>query len=57
MGTEANVTYSGHSFDMATYITSEAAVNYMAAAALAGFAVGVDEDNIVDGIANYEPKI
>ena len=24
---------------------------------LRGFAVGVDEDNIVDGIANYEPKV
>ena len=57
MGTEVNVTYSGHSFDMATYITNEASVNYMAAAALTGFAVGVDEENIVDGIANYEPKV
>ena len=56
MGTEANVTYSGHSFDMATYITGESAINYMAAAALTGFAIGVDTDNIVDGIANYEPK-
>ena len=56
MGTETNVTYSGHSFDMATYITGEAAVNYMAAAALTALAVGIDEDNIIDGIANYEPK-
>ena len=55
-GTEANVTYSGRSFDIATYIAGEAAVNYMAAAALTGFAVGADVDNIVDGIANYEPK-
>ena len=57
MGTETNVTYSGRSFDMATYVANEAAVNYMAAAALAGFAIGADIDSIVDGIANYEPKI
>ena len=56
MGAETNVTYSGHSFDMATYITSEAAINYMAAAALTGFALDANEENIVDGIANYEPK-
>ncbi len=55
-GTEVNVTYSGRSFDMATYITGEAAINYMAAAALTSFAIGIDIDNIIDGIANYEPK-
>ncbi|MCR5572180.1 MAG: hypothetical protein K6F57_00175, partial [Candidatus Saccharibacteria bacterium] len=56
MGTEVNVTYSGRSFDMATYIADETAVNYMAAAALTGFALGADIDNIVNGIADYEPK-
>jgi len=55
MGTEANFTYSGHSFDVATYISGEASVNYMAAAALTAFALDASEENIVDGIANYEP--
>ena len=56
MGTEVNVTYSGRSFDMATYITGEASINYMAAAALAGLAIDFSTDDIVDGIAYYEPK-
>lgn len=55
-GTEANFTYGTDSFDVATYLTSEAAVSYMAAATLTALAVGVDVDTIVDGIANYEPK-
>ena len=56
MGTEANYTYSGHSFDTATYITGEPSVNYMAAAALTALALDYTTDNIVDGIADYEPK-
>ena len=56
MGTEANYNYSGHSFDAATYIVGEPAVNYMAAAALTALALDYTADNIVDGIADYEPK-
>jgi len=54
-GTEANLTYSGHKFDVATYITGEPSTHYMAAAALAAFALDFTEDSIVDGIADYEP--
>ncbi len=54
-GTEANVTYSGKKFDVATYVTGEQSTHYMAAAALAGFALDFTEDSIVDGIADYEP--
>ena len=46
----------GESYDMATYITGEEAVNYMAAAALAASALGFNSDFIVDGISNYEPQ-
>lgn len=56
MGTETNVSYHGESYDMATYITGEEAVNYMAAAALAASALGFNSDFIVDGISNYEPQ-
>ena len=52
---EANVTYSGQKFDLASYATGEEATHYMAAAALAGFALDFDKDTIVDSIADYEP--
>ena len=55
MGTEANITYSGQKFDIATYATGEESAHYMAAAALAGFALDFDKDAIIDGIADYEP--
>lgn len=55
-GTEANITYSGQKFDVATYVTGEEATHYMAAAALGAFALDFDKDIIVDGIADYEPK-
>ena len=41
---------------MATYITGEESTHYMAAAALAAFALGLSSDDITDGIADYEPK-
>lgn len=55
MGTEANLVFQNEKFDVATYLTGEENVNYMAAAALTGLAIGLDTDAIVDGIANYEP--
>ncbi len=55
MGTEANFSFQNEKFDVATYLTGEENVDYMAAAALTAFAIGLDEDSIVDGIANYEP--
>jgi UDP-N-acetylmuramoyl-L-alanyl-D-glutamate--2,6-diaminopimelate ligase len=54
-GTEVNLTYSGNSFDLATYVVGEAALSYMAAAATAGLLLGAEVDAIIDGIANYEP--
>lgn len=56
MGTEANISFEGEKFDIATYLTGEENVEYMAAAALTALAVGLDQDSIVDGIANYEPN-
>lgn len=55
MGTEANLSFQNEKFDVATYLTGEENVNYMAAAALTGLALGLDTDTIVDGIAEYEP--
>ena len=56
LGAEANFTYGNDSFDVATYVTSESAIYYMAAATLAGFALGFNADQIVDAIADYEPE-
>jgi UDP-N-acetylmuramyl tripeptide synthase len=56
MGTEANISFQGEKFDIATYLTGEENVEYMAAAALTALALGIDQDTIVDGIANYEPN-
>ena len=55
-GTEATISYIGERFDVATYLTDPQVCNYMAAAAMAAFALGFNSDNIVDGIADYEPK-
>ena len=55
-GAEATLTYNGERFDVATYITDQNSSYYMAAAATTAFALGFRSDNIVDGIANYEPK-
>ena len=56
MGTEANISFQNEKFDIATYLTGEENVEYMAAAALTALAVGLDQDTIVDGIADYEPS-
>lgn len=56
VGTEANITFKNESYDVATYVTSEIAVNFMAAAALTASAMDFSQDFIVDGISNYEPK-
>jgi UDP-N-acetylmuramyl tripeptide synthase len=55
-GTESNFTYRGTKFDVATYVIGEPSTHYMAAAALAAFALDFSKDAIVDGIADYEPK-
>ena len=56
LGAEANLTYGNENFDVATYVTSEAAIYFMAAAALAAFALGFNSDQIIDAIADYEPE-
>lgn len=56
VGTEASFKYKEEKFDVATYITGEESTHYMAAAALAAFALGLSANDITDGIADYEPK-
>lgn len=54
-GAEATLTQGDSGFDVATYVTGEAAAAYMAAAATAGPLLGAEVGAIIDGIANYEP--
>ena len=56
MGAEATLTYNSERFEVATYVTDPAASLYMGAAAMTAFALGFKSEEIVDGIANYEPK-
>ena len=56
MGAEATLTYNSERFEVATYITDQNASLYMGAAAMTAFALGFKSEDIVDGIANYEPK-
>ena len=55
LGTEASFNFKGEKFDAATYVPGEASADYMAAAALTAFAIGLNSEIITDGIAEYEP--
>lgn len=55
-GTEVNLNCNGQFIDFATFVTGEEAGPLMAAAATNGFAMSYSPDNIIDGIASYEPK-
>ena len=55
VGTEANFTHGNDNFDVATYVTSQSAVFYMAAATLTALSLGLSTNQIIDGIADYEP--
>ena len=41
---------------MATFIAGETAVSYMACAAAIASGLGISTDNIIDGIAEYNPN-
>lgn len=54
-GTEANLTVGPATFDVATFVTGDQAVSYMAAATAVASLLDVPVDTIIDGIASYEP--
>ena len=54
-GAEATLVFNGERFEVATYLTDSQVAFYMAAAATAAFALDFNSDQIVDGIADYEP--
>lgn len=53
-GTEAHLTYGLKEFTAASFLTGEAAVNYMAAAATIACALHVSPASIEEGIANFD---
>lgn len=55
-GTEANFSFNHDTFDTATFFTGENAVHYLAAAVLAALVLDISTDQIVDGIADFEPS-
>ena len=55
-GTEATVSISSEIVNLATFIPGETAVSYMACAAAIADGLGIKTDQIIDGIAEYQPE-
>lgn len=53
-GTEATISVHSEISTIASFITGETTVSYMACAVAIGVALGIDIEKITDGIANYE---
>lgn len=55
-GTEATLSIKSEVISVATFIAGETAVSYMACAAAIASGLGISTDNIIDGIAEYNPN-
>ncbi len=53
-GTEATLSIKSEIFNVATFETGETTVSYMACAAAIAYALELNSDKTIDGIANYE---
>ena len=53
-GTEATMSIRSDIETVASFVSGETAVSYMACAVAIGVALGIDTEKILDGIANYE---
>lgn len=54
-GTEATLSIKSDIITVATFVVGEPAVSYMACAAAIAKGLGLSDNNIIEGIANYEP--
>ena len=54
-GTEANLSIGQQNFTVASFVTGEPTVSYMACAATIATALNIAPATIIDGIANYDP--
>ena len=55
-GTEATISLNSDIVTVATFLPGETAVSYMACAAAIASGLGIKTDQIIEGIAEYEPK-
>lgn len=54
-GTEATLSIKSEVISVATFVPGETAVSYMACATAIAESLNIKSENIIDGIANYEP--
>lgn len=55
-GTEATLSVNSEVVTIATFVPGETAVSYMAAAAAIASSLGVGNEKIIDGVAEYNPE-
>lgn len=55
-GTEAQLNLHGTRFTVASFLTGEPVVSYMAAATAIANSLKIDPNHIINGIANYDPE-
>lgn len=55
-GSEATLNIEGHRFNVASFLTGEPNISYMAAAATIASLLHCTEEQIVNGIANFDPE-
>ena len=55
-GTEATISINSEIISVATFLPGETAVSYMACAAAIAHGLGIKNDQIIDGIAEYDPS-
>lgn len=55
-GTEATLSIKSEVISVATFVSGETAVSYMACAATIANGLGLSTDHIIDGIAEYNPE-
>ena len=54
-GSEATLNIEGHRFIVASFLTGEPNISYMAAAATIAHLMHLSEDQIINGISNFDP--
>ena len=53
-GSEAELNYHGYRFNVASFLTGEPNISYMACAATIGQALNLSKEHIINGIADFE---
>ncbi|MBR3230861.1 hypothetical protein IKF73_02445 [Candidatus Saccharibacteria bacterium] len=56
-GTEATLSIKAEIVPVATFVPGETAVSYMACAAAIAHSLGIDNEKIIDGLAEYDPEV